>query len=49
MDAITATLIGSGVAAFGIVTAFSGVLIGQRMARNTQRAQWLRDLPQTRV
>ena len=43
MDAITATLIGSGVAAFGIVTAFSGVLIGQRMARNTQRAQWLRD------
>jgi hypothetical protein len=43
MDTVTAALIGSGVALFGIVTAFGGVLIGQRMARNTQRGQWLKD------
>jgi predicted benzoate:H+ symporter BenE len=43
MDAVTAALIGSGVALFGIATAFGGVLIGQRMARNTQREQRLKD------
>jgi hypothetical protein len=43
MDAVTASLIGAGVGAFGIVAAFSGVLIGQRMARNTQHEQWLRE------
>ncbi len=43
MDSVTASLVGAGVGAFGIVAAFSGVLIGQRMARNTQHDQWLRD------
>jgi hypothetical protein len=43
VDTITATLIGTSVAAFGIVAGFTGVLVGQRMARATQRAQWLRD------
>jgi hypothetical protein len=43
MDAVSATLIGTGVAAFGIGAAFAGVLIGQRMARNTQRQQWILD------
>jgi hypothetical protein len=43
MDAVTTSLIGAGVALFGIVSAFGGVLIGQRMARSTQREQWLRD------
>jgi hypothetical protein len=43
MDATTAALIGSGVAGFGIAAAFGGVLVGQRMARNTQREQWLLD------
>jgi len=37
---ITAALIGSGVATFGIVTAFAGSLIGQHMARSSQRDQW---------
>jgi hypothetical protein len=43
MDAAHATLIGAGVAAFGVLSAFCGVLIGQRMARTTQREQWVRD------
>jgi hypothetical protein len=43
MEPTTAALLGTGVAAFGIVAAFGGVLMGQRMARNTQREQWLRD------
>jgi hypothetical protein len=43
MDAVKAALVGSGVAGFGIVSAFVGSLINQRMSRNTQREQWLRD------
>jgi hypothetical protein len=43
MEPTTPALIGTGVAAFGIVSAFGGVLMGQRMARNTQREQWLKD------
>jgi hypothetical protein len=43
MDGTTATLIGTGVAGFGIATTFVGLVMGQRMARNTQREQWLKD------
>jgi len=43
MDGVKAALVGSGVAAFGIVSAFIGGLINQKMSRNTQHEQWLLD------
>src|ERR1039458_4650037 len=43
MDGVIAGLIGTGVAAIGTGIGFVGILVGQRMARNTQREQWLLD------
>jgi hypothetical protein len=43
MDAVKATLVGASVAAFGIVSAFVGGLINQRMTRNAQHEQWFMD------